>query len=259
MRRTPRQNDSLHLGFRKIAQELNEKNYSVEAKPCMHCSQLFHKDKRLSVKRWMGVKFCSSKCFGAYRKTSGWTHNENARRKLSDSHKGVPCPYAGKYKRTAIHKKAISIGLIEMWQKRGDELRARIRKANTGRRVSEESRARMRLAAKRRPNYRGGPELKKTRKCWSQRRRVAKKHGNGGSHTQIQWEQLKMQYGLVCPSCLRKEPDIKLTEDHIIPLTKGGSDDIGNIQPLCKNCNSRKHVLTIKYPNLYAKNLSRTR
>lgn len=29
--RTPKQNDSMHLGFRQVAEELNEKNYSVEA------------------------------------------------------------------------------------------------------------------------------------------------------------------------------------------------------------------------------------
>ena len=88
------------------------------------------------------------------------------------------------------------------------------------------------------PNWKGGNLLPSRHK----RKRDAE-----GSHTLGEWELMKKQYGFTCPSCGKKEPEIKLTEDHIIPLDRGGSDYIENIQPLCRSCNSKKHTEIKKY------------
>ena len=45
--------------------------------------------------------------------------------------------------------------------------------------------------------------------------------------------------GAYCRICGTSD---NLTIDHITPLAKGGSDDLSNLQILCKSCNSRKHA-----------------
>jgi len=75
------------------------------------------------------------------------------------------------------------------------------------------------------------------------RREAGRLYGN--PHTQKDWEEVKKQYDFTCPYCLRKEPEIKLTRDHIISLSKGGSDKIENIQPLRKHCNCTKHTKSV--------------
>lgn len=69
-------------------------------------------------------------------------------------------------------------------------------------------------------------------------RRYAREKGATGSHSLKEWTELKDSYGNVCAMCKLNK---KLTKDHIIPLSKGGTDFIENIQPLCHNCNSKKH------------------
>lgn len=59
-------------------------------------------------------------------------------------------------------------------------------------------------------------------------KRYARERGAEGSHTFIEWQTLKLSYCYKCAICGEKKP---LTKDHIIPLSKGGSDYIENIQP----------------------------
>lgn len=75
----------------------------------------------------------------------------------------------------------------------------------------------------------------------------ARKKGNGGFFTPEEWIQLKARYDHTCLCCGQREPDIRLTIDHVIPISKGGRNDIGNIQPLCRSCNSSKGAKSIDY------------
>lgn len=67
-----------------------------------------------------------------------------------------------------------------------------------------------------------------------------RERGSKGSHTLKEWEKLKEQFNFRCVICKKQEPEIKLTRDHIIPITHQGTNYINNIQPLCRPCNSRK-------------------
>lgn len=98
------------------------------------------------------------------------------------------------------------------------------------------------------PQWKGGfsttPEYNRER---VKKRKALKKNGIGGNFSNDEWERLKKKWDYMCLCCKRYEPEIRLTQDHIIPLSKGGIHSIENIQPLCQSCNSRKHVNTNDY------------
>lgn len=134
---------------------------------------------------------------------------------------------------------------------------------NKGRILSPETKQKMSLAKKGKISPRKGIKLSlETRNkisnskkvltddlIFDDRKRIRRERIKkfGGCHSNGEWETLKAQYNWTCPSCNKQEPNIKLTRDHIIPIARGGSDNIENIQPLCSKCNSIKGTLTIKY------------
>lgn len=56
-------------------------------------------------------------------------------------------------------------------------------------------------------------------------------------HTTSQWRALLAAHGWRCAHCGTKK---NITKDHVVPISAGGSDGIGNLQPLCGRCNSSK-------------------
>lgn len=76
---------------------------------------------------------------------------------------------------------------------------------------------------------------------WAQARR-ARELGATGSYTDTEWSLLCALFRGICPACGKP---CRPTVDHIVPLSKGGTNDISNLQPLCKSCNCRKSAKVI--------------
>lgn len=71
-----------------------------------------------------------------------------------------------------------------------------------------------------------------------------------GTHTRDEWESLKEFFGNTCLKCGSAQ-DIQ--KDHVIPISRGGSDSIENLQPLCGFCNASKRDAIADYrPKLHA-------
>lgn len=71
-------------------------------------------------------------------------------------------------------------------------------------------------------------------------RRRARILGAINTLTLAQWTAIKKYYCYSCLWCRGKEPDVKLSMDHVVPLALGGAHAAFNIQPLCVRCNSIK-------------------
>ena len=145
---------------------------------------------------------------------------------------------------------------------RTEEHRKRLSESRKGMKFSDEHKINLTISqtgkhnGNKNPGYIDGRMENKDYVSWMKNKRNRDKIEG---HTFGEWETLKFQYGHKCPCCLKIEPEIKLTEDHIIPLSKGGSDSIENIQPLCRHCNFVKHTRIIRYVNTLQANNSRER
>lgn len=111
---------------------------------------------------------------------------------------------------------------IREWTRKNKEHIRQYRKDN-----AERIREKARIRRKKNPQ---------ANRVMCQRRRVRKNNASG-YHTVKQWLAVLNQYDGRCLRCGSTE---NITEDHVLPLNKGGSNSIENIQPLCMICNSSK-------------------
>src|SRR5439155_196823 len=72
----------------------------------------------------------------------------------------------------------------------------------------------------------------------SHQRRRARRRGADGMFSSAEWTLLVWLFQGRCAYCWQEK---KLTIDHVIPLSRGGSNFIENIVPACQSCNSTKY------------------
>jgi len=144
-------------------------------------------------------------------------------------------------------KRKISIAQKKRFE--NPEARKKMSDSHRGMKASLAARKKMSIkrTGSKNGNWKGGISKDSEYIAWSKHRYSHQGKTSGGFHTYGEWQLLKKQYNNTCPCCHRSEPDIQLTMDHIIPVSKGGSNLIENYQPLCIVCNMKKHNRIIKY------------
>lgn len=133
--------------------------------------------------------------------------------------------------------------------------KANLEKVNSRRSVLRRSRAESARASHRKWAKNNPDKVKHCLSNWRKanptkllghvRNRIARKAKLSGTFTQKEFLALCASYGNVCLACRRS--GVKLTADHVVPVTAGGPNTIDNIQPLCKPCNSKKYTKSTDY------------
>jgi 5-methylcytosine-specific restriction endonuclease McrA len=147
-------------------------------------------------------------------------HRVEARRKYQEEHKEQIAQYKKIW--TANNKERVDTSKRSYYEREREVILARSKKWAE--------------------NY---PEKVRQAKTNNLRRRRAARHASRGSFTAQEFRELCARYGNKCLAC--GDTEAVLEADHVVPLVKGGSDSINNIQPLCGSCNRKKFVNIIDY------------
>jgi 5-methylcytosine-specific restriction endonuclease McrA len=142
-------------------------------------------------------------------------HRVEARRKYQEDHKEQISQYKKIW--TANNKERVDASKRSYYERERGEVLARSKK------WAEDN-----------------PEKVRQAKTNNLRKRRAARHASRGNFTVEEFKDLCESCGNKCLAC--GDAEAVLEADHVVPLTKGGSDEISNIQSLCGSCNRKKFV-----------------
>lgn len=77
----------------------------------------------------------------------------------------------------------------------------------------------------------------------SRQRRRAREHGARGEFTWSEFMRIARRFDYCCAYCGEK-PE-RLDPDHVVPLSRGGTNTPSNLLPCCLMCNSSKNAMTL--------------
>lgn len=100
---------------------------------------------------------------------------------------------------------------------------------------------RLKKIAKTREWMKNNPIKTKINRQNSWRRHRALRLNASGFHTYEEWMNRVDYYGWRCIYCKINLNDKTLTQDHLIPLSRNGTDWPANLAPACSLCNSKKY------------------
>jgi hypothetical protein len=129
-------------------------------------------------------------------------HRVEARRKYEEEHKAEISEYKKKW--AAENKDSVAASKHAYYEREREEVLARSKK------WAEDN-----------------PDKVRSAKANNRRKRRAARHASSGSFTAEEFRALCEAYGNRCLAF--GDTEAALEADHIVPLTRGGSDDIGNM------------------------------
>lgn len=209
-------------------------------------------DKPLDIEHWKPNKATKSGwqltqcrlCFNEYYRIRVKNNPEQRREKERKYAENNPEKYAAKQKR---HHERLKERGANLSCNRNPETVKRAeanRKLNPARKLYEKKRWSIRRDSgyneKERQKYIVDPMPKRIKVA----KRRALKMNAAGTHTAQEFRDKLAYHGFKCYYCDCSLTIHTATEDHRIPLSRGGADFISNIVPACGSCNSSKGAKT---------------
>jgi 5-methylcytosine-specific restriction endonuclease McrA len=196
-------------------------------KRCSKCGEL--KPRGEYYRHLFSSDGLKSQCKDCHNNKGAGTHGARQRLYAQAAAESKRCTACCKWKsKSEFHKRLLAWGGLT------SQCKTCHNAARNSKRTPEANRASVKLA------YQRHPERFHAR-VRTRRARVANAEG---SFTHEEFLELCALYGNRCLCCGEQKP---LEPDHVTPISRGGTNDITNIQPLCSTCNKRKHAKTIDY------------